>query len=296
MSDKVENKNFSPTPSPLPATLLSMFFWRSFLIQAGWNYERSQNIGFAFSLLPALRRLYPAPEAFRAAVLRHLESFNTQPYMAGFVIGNMARMEETLAGPGAPAGLEKSVRDIKHALSSSLASIGDRIFWGRLKPITTQICIVVWMLCGFYGWLFPVRAAAVPAAVLFAGPLLGMAVYWAFALYLRWSGLKNGYACGGVANCGLDMMDWRKVIRGLSLAGFALSLAIALGALGLLARFNSGIPAKDLAFKAGLVLSVLALHRLTRRLGRSVFFAIGVILAVSVLFFGVLKLGPFGVI
>lgn len=270
-------------------------FLRSLLIQAGWNYERSQNMGFAFSLLPALRKIYPEPGVLKAAVLRHLELFNTQPYMAGFILGNMARMEESLAARPGDAALEKNMRDIKQALASSFASIGDRVFWGRLKPVTTQICIAVWLLAGFYGWLFPAQVAGPAAAVLFAGPLTGMAVYGVFAVHLRWQGLKKGYDCGGGSSCGLDMIDWRKLIRRLSLAGFSLSLAIAAASLALLVWLNRGVPAKDLALKIGLVLSVLALHRLARRLGRSIFFAVGVILAFSILLFGILKFPVFGV-
>lgn len=34
-------------------------FWRSGFEQASWNYERMQNLGFAFILSPAIKRLYP---------------------------------------------------------------------------------------------------------------------------------------------------------------------------------------------------------------------------------------------
>lgn len=288
-------KSQAPARTIGERTIFSMFL-RSLLIQAGWNYQRSQNLGFAFSLLPALRKIYAAPEALKAAVLRHLEMFNTQPYLAGFVLGNIAGMEEALPGRGGGEAPEKNVRDIKQALASSYASIGDRIFWGRLKPMTTQLCIAVWLLTGFYGWLFTEAGSDTSELVLLAGPLLGMAVYGAFALSLRWLGLKKGYACGGGANCALDALDWTKLIRRLSLAGFALSVTIALAALALLIEFNRGVPARDLALKIGLVLSVLALHRIARRFGRSIFFAIGVILAVSVFFFGVMKLGKFGIL
>ena len=33
--------------------------WRSMLLQGSWNYERMQNGGWAYSLIPALRKLYP---------------------------------------------------------------------------------------------------------------------------------------------------------------------------------------------------------------------------------------------
>ena len=32
---------------------------RSQFLQGSWNYERMQNGGWAFSLIPALRKLYP---------------------------------------------------------------------------------------------------------------------------------------------------------------------------------------------------------------------------------------------
>jgi hypothetical protein len=45
--------------------------------------------------------------------------------------------------------------------------------------------------------------------------------------------------------------------------------------------------------KIGLPLAVLALHRISRAFGKSVFFAAGFVLAVSLLFFSALKLEPF---
>ncbi len=269
--------------------LLKMFF-RSFLIQAGWNYERFQNVGFAYALQPALERACADREKLKAALLRHLQIFNTQPYMASFVLGNIARMEEKAAAEG---GDLRHLPGVKQALASSFASIGDRIFWGRLKPMTVQVCLLVWAACGFFGWLFTGLPEAPAAGVLLAGPLAGIAAYSLFSVYIRWTGLRAGYACGGSANCALDAANWPRLIRLLSAAGFAMSLAIALLAFALLVGFNRGAcrPA-DLALKLGLPLAVLALHRVMRALGRSVFFSAGLILAVSALLFGLLGLEP----
>ncbi|OGR45384.1 MAG: hypothetical protein A2X35_03840 [Elusimicrobia bacterium GWA2_61_42] len=267
-------------------------FLRSFFIQAGWNYERFQNLGFAFSLQPALEKIYPDREKLKAALLRHLQIFNTQPYMASFVLGNIARMEERAAAAG--EGELKSLPGVKQALASSFASIGDRIFWGRLKPMTVQVCLLVWSACGFYGWLFTGMNEEAAFGVLLAGPLSGIAVYSIFSIYIRWTGLAAGYACGGSANCALDAANWPRLIRLLSAAGFAMSLAIALLSFGLLAGFNCGAcRAPDLLLKIGLPVAVLALHRVLRALGRSVFFTAGLLLAVSVLAFSLLKLEPF---
>ena len=34
-------------------------FWRSWSIQASWNYERHMNMGFLYGIVPTLDRLYP---------------------------------------------------------------------------------------------------------------------------------------------------------------------------------------------------------------------------------------------
>lgn len=272
---------------------LRMFF-RSFFIQAGWNYERFQNLGFAFSMQPALEKIYPDREKLKAALLRHLQLFNTQPYMASFVLGNMAGLEERAAAAGEPEARLKSLPGVKQALASSYASIGDRIFWGRLKPMTTQICLLVWAAGGFYGWLFTGLDTPVSMPLLLAGPLLGIVFYSAFAVYWRWRGLKAGYTCAGEASCGLDCANWPRLTRILSTAGFLMSVAIVLLAFGMLAALNSGSERTlDLAMKIGLPLGVLVLHRAARAFGRSVFFAAGLLLAVSVLAFGIFRIEPF---
>ncbi|MCL6720269.1 PTS system mannose/fructose/sorbose family transporter subunit IID [Klebsiella sp. T2.Ur] len=63
-------------------------FIRSNLFQGSWNFERMQALGFCFSMVPAIKRLYPENnEARRQAIKRHLEFFNTHPYVAAPVSG-----------------------------------------------------------------------------------------------------------------------------------------------------------------------------------------------------------------
>ncbi len=269
-------------------------FLRSFFIQAGWNYERFQNLGFAFSLQPALEKLYPDPEKRKAALLRHLQLINTQPYMASFVLGNVARMEEEAAAAPDQETALKSMPGVKQALASSFASIGDRVFWGRLKPMTTQVCLLVWAACGFSGWLFTGMRTPVSTALLFAGPLAGTAVYSAFAVYWRWRGLRIGFSCGGQTACGLDSANWPRIIRSLSASGFSMSLVLLVFGM-LLALNRSARGFGDLLLTAGLPLAVMALHRVSRAFGRSVFFAAGLLLAASVLAFSVLDLQPLNI-
>ena len=51
--------------------------WRSTFLQGSWNYERMQNLGWAFSLIPAIKKLYTTKEDRAAALTRHMEFFNT---------------------------------------------------------------------------------------------------------------------------------------------------------------------------------------------------------------------------
>ncbi len=63
-------------------------FIRSNLFRGSWNFERMQALGFCFSMVPAIRRLYPENnDARKQAIKRHLEFFNTHPYVAAPVLG-----------------------------------------------------------------------------------------------------------------------------------------------------------------------------------------------------------------
>ncbi len=259
---------------------LSMFL-RSLLIQAGWNYQRMQNIGFVFALSPALRRAWPDPEKFAAAAARHAATFNTQPYMAGFILGNIARMEERAAAGGGGAAAEERIMGVRQALGSSLAAIGDRIFWGRLRPLTAEVCMLVWLAAGMTCWIIPGGCGDIPAWALFSGPAAAVVFYSSVALYLRWTGLAVGYACGGSSSCGLDAFDWSAFIKRLSLAGLVACAACIAAASVILLRQET--PASS-AFWARLAVPALAFaaQRAARRAGKSMLFTVSAVLVFSV--------------
>lgn len=37
---------------------INKVFWRSFMYGASWNYERMQNLGFLYTILPTLKKIY----------------------------------------------------------------------------------------------------------------------------------------------------------------------------------------------------------------------------------------------
>ena len=108
-------------------------WWRSFFIQGSWNYERMQNGGWAFSLIPAIKKLYKTKEERAAALTRHLEFFNTHPYVASPIIGVTLALEEERAN-GAPVD-DVTIQGVKVGMMGPLAGIGDPVFWFTVRPI-----------------------------------------------------------------------------------------------------------------------------------------------------------------
>ena len=111
--------------------------WRSQLLQGSWNYERMQNGGWAYALIPALKKLYPGLEDSKAALKRHLEFFNTHPYVAAPIIGVTLALEEERAN-GAPID-DAAIQGVKVGMMGPLAGIGDPVFWFTVRPILGAI-------------------------------------------------------------------------------------------------------------------------------------------------------------
>ncbi|PTY79537.1 PTS mannose family transporter subunit IID [Heyndrickxia sporothermodurans] len=108
-------------------------WWRSTFLQGSWNYERMQNGGWAFSMIPAIKKLYKSKEERAAALKRHLEFFNTHPYIASPIIGVTLALEEERAN-GAPVD-DTAIQGVKVGMMGPLAGIGDPVFWFTVRPI-----------------------------------------------------------------------------------------------------------------------------------------------------------------
>ena len=110
---------------------------RSQFLQGSWNYERMQNGGWAFSLIPALKKLYPNKEEASDALKRHLEFFNTHPYIAAPILGVTLALEEEKAN-GADID-DAAIQGVKVGMMGPLAGIGDPVFWFTVRPILGAI-------------------------------------------------------------------------------------------------------------------------------------------------------------
>ncbi|MDT8718067.1 PTS mannose/fructose/sorbose transporter family subunit IID [Clostridium sp. 19966] len=111
---------------------ISVWF-RSFFLQGSWNYERMQNGGWAFAMIPAIKRLYKSKEDRAAALERHLEFFNTHPYVASPIVGVTLALEEERAN-GMPID-DVTIQGVKVGMMGPLAGIGDPVFWFTVRPI-----------------------------------------------------------------------------------------------------------------------------------------------------------------
>ncbi len=111
---------------------------RLLFLQASWNYQRMQGLGFLFALLPGLRKLYPE-EKIREASKRHAGYFNTHPYLAPLVAGAVLKLEEERATHGEDRSID--IDDFKEIVAAPYAAIGDALFWGGLRPLAAAITL-----------------------------------------------------------------------------------------------------------------------------------------------------------
>lgn len=137
-----------PTPdrSELPAAATAASFARSFLIQGSWNYQTMLGSGFAYALLPVLRRLYGSePEALREPVERHMGHFNAHPYLSALALGAVIRLESERVDP-------RVVRKLKLAMGGPLGSLGDALVWATVLPgVALGALALLWL--GVPVWL-----------------------------------------------------------------------------------------------------------------------------------------------
>ena len=106
-------------------------------LQGSWNYERMQNGGWAYSMIPAIKKLYTTKEEQSAALKRHLEFYNTHPYVSAPVMGVTLALEEGRAN-GEPID-DVAIQGVKVGMMGPLAGVGDPVFWFTVRPILGAI-------------------------------------------------------------------------------------------------------------------------------------------------------------
>lgn len=156
---------------------LRRVFWRSCMLDSSWNYERQQNIGYSFGIVPVIEKVYePGSEKQKRAYARSLDFMAITPQLSTLLMGIDAAMEEENAANDEFD--DSAITAVKTSLMGPLAGIGDSLIAGTLRVIGTGIAI------GFAQQGSPL------------GAILLLLIFNIPGLLIRWFGLKFGYQYG----------------------------------------------------------------------------------------------------
>ena len=173
--------------------------WRSTFLQGSWNYERMQNGGWAYSMIPALKKLYTTKEDRAAALKRHLEFFNTHPYLAAPILGVTLALEEDRAN-GAPVD-DVAINGVKVGMMGPLAGVGDPVFWFTARPIIGAL------------------GASLAISGNIVGPILFFVLWNVLRITFLWYTQEFGYRAGSKITDDLSGGLLQKVTRGAAMMG-----------------------------------------------------------------------------
>ena len=173
--------------------------FRSTFLQGSWNYERMQNGGYCYAMIPAIKRLYTTKEEQAEALKRHLEFFNTQPYVAAPILGVTLALEEERAN-GAPVD-DAAIQGVKVGMMGPLAGVGDPIFWFTVRPILGAL------------------AASFAMSGNILGPILFFVLWNVIRYAFLWYTQEFGYQAGTAITKDLSGGLLQKVTQGASILG-----------------------------------------------------------------------------
>ncbi len=127
-----------------------------FALQFGWNYEKMQGLGYAYVIMPALKRLYgDDPEKMKRALKMQSSYFNTTPGTSHLIVGADMALEEEIGIES-----EEAVSALKTGLMGPLAGVGDTLFIAIYRAIVFSIAAYVAMQGNPVGLIVPLLACA----------------------------------------------------------------------------------------------------------------------------------------
>lgn len=175
-------------------------FWRSFALQSAFSFDRMQALGFTWTLIPFLKKLYSDTTELAAALKRHLVFFNTHMWIPGPIFAMVAELEARRARNPKEVD-EKSIQAVKSALMGPLAGIGDSMFHGTLRPLMGGVAASL-------------ALQGVPLA-----PVIFFLVIAVVHVSVRWFSQDYGFRLGGNLFERIDQASLRRVMEGAAIAG-----------------------------------------------------------------------------
>lgn len=178
---------------------LYRMYARSTFLLGSFNFERMQSMGFCVTMMPAIKRLYSKKEDQAAALKRHLEFFNTQPWIGSAIMGVTAAMEEERAN-GAEID-DGAISGVKVGLMGPLAGVGDPIYWGTARIILA------------------VLGATLAKEGNIMGPILFFVGINLIRVLTRWYSMNYGYQKGTEIVQDMEGGQLQKITTGASILG-----------------------------------------------------------------------------
>lgn len=200
-------------------------WWRSTFLQGSWNYERMQNLGWAYALIPAIKKLYTSKEDRAAALERHLEFFNTHPYVAAPIIGVTLALEEEKAN-GAEID-NTAIQGVKIGMMGPLAGIGDPVFWFTVRPILGAL------------------GASLAMAGNVMGPILFFVLWNLIRMAFLWYTQELGYKAGSEITKDMSGGILQDITKGASILGMFIIAVLVERWVNI--TFTVGLPSKTLS-------------------------------------------------
>ena len=140
---------------------------KSLWLQVSFNYERRQGLGWGWIFYSVRSKLTEEKKEETDLLKRNFMSFNTNPYLAGYVIGAVIKAEEQ--------GNSEQASALKNSLGNALGAVGDNLIWRNLRPALIILGLVVFWFKGIWG------------------PIVFWLSFNFIQIYLRIRGLYKGY-------------------------------------------------------------------------------------------------------
>lgn len=175
-------------------------FWRSFALQSAFSFDRMQSLGFTWTLMPFLKKVYKGSKEFAASLKRHLAFFNTNPWIVGPVVAIVAELEAKRAKNPDEVD-EQSIQAVKGSLMGPLAGIGDSMVQGTLVPIMGGVASSL-------------ALQANPIAPILFFLVINIAHFW-----IRWNTLSVSFKFGTRFFEEIDQSSLSRLLEGATIAG-----------------------------------------------------------------------------
>ncbi|MBO4707871.1 MAG: PTS system mannose/fructose/sorbose family transporter subunit IID [Elusimicrobiaceae bacterium] len=204
------------------------YILRSLLLQGFWNSRKMQNIGLLFIMYPYLFKMYSTtPKFLRRAIQRNLETFNTNPVMVSFCLGSLMHQEQVLSNVRNNINIfyqqEKEWLIIRSSVAFTVASLGDRLFWSTLRPLSLVVAFSVLYLGQIYFLNDTMEVYhEVPTVIL--ALVLAFISYNVPVFITRYKGFSLSYSGTEENFFGLTKLNWNKIITILKTMGQVFTL------------------------------------------------------------------------